>query len=67
MKVRYTYQLYGDCEIYSSKIKAHNQLCKLLGKDKEKFFPYKEKQGRSSDWTEICYPNGHTIIKRPLK
>lgn len=61
----YTYQLYGNSEIYSSRLKAHKRLCNMLGKNEEDFLPYKENR-HSSGGIEIHYPNGHTIVKRLL-
>jgi len=65
--MKYTYQLHGDGEIYSSRIKAHKRLCNSLGKNEDDFLPYKERKcERYSGWVEICYPNGNIIVKRPL-
>lgn len=65
--MKYTYQLYGDGNIYTSRNKAHDALCALLNKCNYTYLPYKKrKHERSKEWIEICYPNGHTIVKRPL-
>ena len=65
--MKFTYQLYGDGEIYSSRLKAHKRLCNLVRKNEDDFLPYKERvHERCRGWVEICYPNGHTIVKRPL-
>lgn len=64
--MKYTYQLYGDGNIYSSRIKAHRALCENLGRDEDEFLPYKEKLNTKRGWIEIHYANCHTIIQRPL-
>jgi hypothetical protein len=61
---RYIYQIYGDSLVFSSRIKAHNYLCKNLGRNPDKFIPYKE--SLKHDGIYIYYTNGHLIVQRDI-
>lgn len=80
--MKWIYQITKDGRIFSSRIKAHNALCKEACKDPETFLPTKEgvnnlgkipplpNEEVQRNYREygviIYYPNGWSIYKRPV-
>jgi len=65
MKRRFVYQVYVNGSIYSSRIKAHNELCRALDKDEETYLPTRETL-LNENMIEIAYTDCHAIYKLTL-